>query len=66
MFLDKTIHRAFIIHKTRVKTKPIREFFYFHYLPKLYFGFNHWVYNDFYPYIPNEYKITVRCSSKQI
>ena len=34
MVSDKTIHKAF-----RTQTKCIREFFNFHYLPKLYFGF---------------------------
>ena len=39
MVSDKTIHKAFRLHKT-LQTKPIREFFnYFHYLPKLYIGF---------------------------
>ena len=33
----QTAHKAFRIHKT-LKTKPIREILYFHYLPKLYFG----------------------------
>ena len=37
MVSDKTIHKAFRIHKTLL-TKPIRELFYFHYLPKLYVG----------------------------
>ena len=39
MVSDKTIHKAFIIHKTPL-TKPITEIFHFHYLPKLYIGFN--------------------------
>ena len=39
MVLDKAIHKAFRIHNTRW-TKAIREIFYFHYLPKLYIGFN--------------------------
>ena len=45
MVSDKTIH----IHKairTRATlyTKPIREIFHFHYLPKLYIGFNSQMY----------------------
>ena len=39
MVLDKTIHKAFRIHKT-LQTKPIRDFFFLHNLPKLYIGFN--------------------------
>ena len=36
------IHKAFRIHKTAFKNKkPIRENFYFHYLPKLYIGFKY-------------------------
>ena len=38
------IQRAFRICTT-LYTKPIRENFYFHYLPKLYIGFNHWYIN---------------------
>ena len=38
MVSDKTIHKALRIDKT-LKTIPIAEFFYFHYLPKLYIGF---------------------------
>ena len=38
MVSDKTIQTAF---RTRItlQTKPIREIFHFHYLPKLYIGF---------------------------
>ena len=39
MVSDKAIHKAFRIHKT-LWTKPTREIFYFHYLPKPYIGFN--------------------------
>ena len=39
MVSDKTIHMAYRIHKT-LSTNPIRAIFYFHYLPKLYIGFN--------------------------
>ena len=35
---EKNIHRAFRT-RTTLQTKPIREFFYFHHLPKLYIGF---------------------------
>ena len=38
MVSDKTIHKAFITHVT-LQTKPIREIFHFHYLPKLYIDF---------------------------
>ena len=38
MVSDKTIHKAFRIQKTQ--TKPIRENFHFHFLPKLYIGIN--------------------------
>ena len=38
MVSDKTIHRSFRSHATLL-TKPIREIFHFHYLPKLYIGF---------------------------
>ena len=36
MVSDKTIHRPFRTHTTLYKTKPIRENFNFHHLPKLY------------------------------
>ena len=36
---DKNIHRAFRTHTT-LQTKPIREIFNLHHLPKLYIGFN--------------------------
>ena len=39
MVSDKTILRAFRTHTT-LSTKPIRNFFNFHYLPKLYIGLN--------------------------
>ena len=39
MVSDKTIHRAFRTRAT-LETKPIRKMFNFHYLPKLYIGFN--------------------------
>ena len=38
MVSDKKIHRAFSTHTTLL-TKPIREIFIFHHLPKLCFGF---------------------------
>ena len=38
MVSDEMIHRAFRTHTT-LKTKPIRENFNFHHLPKLYTGF---------------------------
>ena len=38
MVSDKTIHKAFRIHKN-LQTKPISKKNYFHYLWKLYFGF---------------------------
>ena len=38
MVSDKMIHRAFRTHTT-LETKPIREIFHFHYLPKIYIGF---------------------------
>ena len=38
MVSDKTIHKAFRIHKT--VTESIRECLDFQYLPKLYIGFN--------------------------
>ena len=39
MVSDKKSHRAFRTHTT-LYIRPIREIFHFHYLPKLYFGFN--------------------------
>ena len=39
MVSDKKIHRAFRTHTT-LQTKPIRDIFNFHHLPKLYIGFN--------------------------
>ena len=39
MVSDKKIHRALRTRTTQY-TKPIREFFHFHHLPKLYIGFN--------------------------
>ena len=39
MVSDKKIHRAFRT-RTNLYTKPIREFFHFHHLPKLYICFN--------------------------
>ena len=38
MVSDKKIHRAFRT-PTTLSTKPIREIFHFHHLPKLYIGF---------------------------
>ena len=38
MVSDKKIHRAFRTYTT-LQTKPIREIFHFHHLPKLYIGF---------------------------
>ena len=38
MVSDKTVHRAFRSRRT-LWTKPIREIFHFHSLPKLYIGF---------------------------
>ena len=45
MVSDKMIHRAFSTHTTLL-TKPIREIFHFHDLPKLYIGFNSIWYNN--------------------
>ena len=39
MVSDKTIHKAFKTHEYKQNPK-IWEFFYFHFLPKLYIGFN--------------------------
>ena len=39
MVSDKTIHKVFRIKLYKFVNKTIREFSYFHYLPKLYFGF---------------------------
>ena len=39
MIFDKMIHKAFRT-PTNLLTKPIGEIFHFHYLPKLYIGFN--------------------------
>ena len=39
MVSDKTINKAFRIHKTLSTKAMIREISYFHYLPKLDFGF---------------------------
>ena len=39
MVSDKTIHKALEL-KQLCKQKPIQEIFHFHYLPKLYIGFN--------------------------
>ena len=38
MVSDKTIYKAFWVHKI-LYTKPMRDFFSSHYLPKLYIGF---------------------------
>ena len=38
MVSDKMLHKAFRT-RTTLLTKPIREIFHFHYLPKLYIGF---------------------------
>ena len=37
---DKAVHKAFRIHKTLAINKSYLRFFFLHYLPKLYFGFN--------------------------
>ena len=42
MVSNKTIHRALRTRTTLMKQLPIREFFHFHHLPKLYFGFKLW------------------------
>ena len=39
MVSDKKIYRAFRT-RTTLETKPVREIFHFHHLPKLYIGFN--------------------------
>ena len=39
MVSDRKIHRA-LRTRTTLQTKPIREIFHFHHLPKLYIGFN--------------------------
>ena len=41
MVSDKTTHKAFRTRTTLIKQKPIREIVNFHYLPKLYIGFNY-------------------------
>ena len=61
MVSDEMIHRAFRTHAT-LQTKPIREIFYIHYLPKLYIGFkpqvlftDHWFCLDDHPIIQLEH-----------
>ena len=59
MVSDKTIHKAFRIHET-LWIKTHERYFYFHYLPKLDFGFKWGCFSDaFSMYMNMETKLEV-------